>query len=88
MTADRYCTYNPTYLDTETVDTTFEVTKGPTQEADGERVFTSNTFANSAKTGDATPIALLAALAVLSASALFAALIATRKWRAGKRAHR
>ncbi len=48
VTADRYCTYNPTHLDTETVGTTSEVIKEPTQEADGERVYTSDAFANSA----------------------------------------
>lgn len=48
VTADRYCKHNPTHLDTETVGTTSEVTEEPTQEADGERVYTSDAFTNPA----------------------------------------
>ena len=50
VTADRYCKHNPTHLDTETVAATSKVTKYPTQETDGERVYTSDAFANSAFT--------------------------------------
>ena len=50
VTADRYCKHNPTHVDTETVGATSKVTKEPTQETDGERVYTSNAFNNPAFT--------------------------------------
>ena len=76
VTADRYCKHNMIHVDTETVGATSKVTKEPMQETDGERVYTSDAFTNSAFAVRAKTVTIPAGEHVLTA--LRAALVANR----------